>query len=192
MKTLIIGSGSGPRPGFSCRSSGLTGPCRGTQLCECRWQEHRRGPGRNVRFHCRDVGSEGFLTAANALTVVVAVAAMLPSATLAQDARVGEDRWGNDTANVVEPTRCGLDATQDSLAYARSCGYELGRNSASMVVPRRTGCFEQREEARRHPPGSRLTDAEGWPVEAAPRFNMFSSRTCRAETLPAVAVRSSK
>jgi hypothetical protein len=55
------------------------------------------------------------MTAANALTVVVAVASMLPSATLAQDARVGEDRWENDTANVVEPN--GADSMQPRIVW---------------------------------------------------------------------------
>jgi hypothetical protein len=56
-----------------------------------------------------------------------------------------------------------------------------------MVVPRRgPGCFEQRKRANNKPPASRRLGSLmlGGPVEAAPRFNMFLSRACRAETLP--------
>ena len=39
----------------------VTGFRRGTQLCDCRWPERRRGPDANVRLQLRrDFGSEGF------------------------------------------------------------------------------------------------------------------------------------
>src|SRR5512139_2863191 len=65
--------------------------CRGTRLCNCRWQECRRGPGCKrptpdaPRFRKRR-----FLSKIDALTVVAA-AALFASAAIAQDARVRAD-----------------------------------------------------------------------------------------------------
>ena len=79
-----------------------TGFRRGTQLCDCRWPERRRGPGCKrpapaaPRFRKRR-----FLTNVNALTVVAA-AATFASVAIAQDARVRADRLENDIANGVQ------------------------------------------------------------------------------------------
>ena len=62
MKTLIIG-GAATLALFLVAGPVLIQPAlaKSPQLCECRWQEHRRGPDSNVQFQLRrDVGSEGF------------------------------------------------------------------------------------------------------------------------------------
>ena len=105
MHTLIIGSAAALA--LVLRSgSDPTGLCRGTQLCECRWQEHRRGPGfKRAIPNASGCWKRGLLTAANALTVFVAAAAMFASVAIAQDASVQTYRLQSDIAQEIQPNR---------------------------------------------------------------------------------------